>query len=144
MNTFHKALLLALWMTVSQSASSQALSLADAQARGAKLLTAEEVKQVVSGASVEFKLVNGSTRRWTNEPDGSFIASRVTDSAGKRNTARGMWSVNEDGAYCLTFDWGASETDSSCRLLYRIDEHYVAYRVGAKPGTLSGRFDFSK
>jgi hypothetical protein len=122
---------------------SQSLSLAEVTATGAKPLTASEAKDVVSGAKTEFTLVNGSFRQWTNSSDGTFTASRSTGDPNRR-TARGTWTVNDDSALCLTFDWGAMETEAWCRQLYRVEDRYYAYSLGAKPDTKSGRYRFSK
>ena len=131
----------ALLMTLPSHA--QSLSLADVKATGAKPLTASEIREVVSGAKTEFTLVNGSLRQWTNSPDGTFVASRNSGDSSRR-TGRGTWSVNDDSALCLSFDWGATETEAWCRQLYRVDDRYYAYSLEAKPETKSGRYRFSR
>ena len=92
-------------------ASAQSLSFAEVAVTGAKPLTAAQVKELVSGAKTEFTLVNGSVRLWTNAPDGTLVASR-TNGQPNRRTGNGTWSINDDAAYCLTFDWGSMETES--------------------------------
>ena len=121
----------------------QSLSFAEVQATGAKALSGAEVKELVSGARTEFTLVNGSTRQWTNAPDGTFVASRNNGDVNRRS-ARGTWTVNDDAAYCLNFDWGAMETEMWCRRLYKVEDRYYAYSLEAKPDTKSGRYRFSK
>lgn len=121
----------------------QSLMLAEVAATGAKPLTAAELREVVSGADTEFTLVNGSVRKWTNSPDGTFVASRTNGDVHRRS-GRGTWSINDDAAYCLTFDWGAMETESWCRRLYKVEDRYYAYSMEAKPETRSGRYRFSK
>ena len=121
----------------------QSMSFAEVQATGAAALTGAQVKELVSGAKTEFQLVNGSLREWTNGADGTFIASRNRGEFNRRS-GRGTWSVNEDGAYCLTFDWGGMETDAYCRRLYRVEDRYYAYGLDAKPATMSGRYKFSR
>jgi hypothetical protein len=117
----------------------QPMTLAQVQATGAKALAPAEVMAVVAGTKTTFHLVNGSTRIWTNALDGKFIANR--DRGG---TARGTWSVNDDGAYCLTFDWGRLDTEKWCRQLYRVDDRYYAYELGVDPQETSGTYRFSR
>ena len=124
-------------------ACAQSLTFAEVKAHGAKALSSSEVREVVSGAKTEFTGVNGSVRRWTNNPDGTFVASR-DNGAVQRRSGRGTWSVNDDAALCLTFDWGAMETDNWCRQLYRVDDRYYAYGLDPKPETRSGRYLFTR
>jgi Protein of unknown function (DUF995) len=121
----------------------QSMSLAEVEATGARYMTAVEVKALVSGAKTELTLVSGATRIWTNEADGTFVASR-TNGPKIRRTATGTWSVNDDAAYCLNFDWGSMETENSCRRLYKVEDRYYAYGLGAKPDTMSGRYRFAR
>ena len=121
----------------------QSLTLAEVTATGAKPLSVAEAREAVSGATTEFALVNGSTRSWTNNADGTLVASR-SNGAPNRRSGRGTWSINDDAAYCLTFDWGAMETESWCRRLYKVEDRFYAYSLEAKPDTRSGRYRFSK
>lgn len=109
----------------------------------AEPLTAEQVQALAKGSKVEFRLVNGSTRMWSHDDDGTFIASRVT-ARGYRSTGRGTWKVGEKGEYCLTFDWGATETENWCRLLYLVDDRYYAFSPDAKGETNSGQYYFKR
>jgi len=97
----------------------------------------------VSGAKTEFTQVNGGVRIWTNQPDGTFIASRNFGDANRRS-GRGTWSINDDAALCLVFDWGGMQTDQWCRQVYRVEDRYYLYDLDPKPGTRSGRYLFSK
>ncbi len=124
-------------------ASAQSLTFTEVKVQSPKPLTAAEVKDLVTGAKTEFFLVNGSQRRWTNNADGTFVASRSSGDI-RRRTGPGTWSVNDDAAYCLTFDWGPAETETWCRQLYKFDDSYYAYGLQAKDDTRSGRYRFSK
>ena len=125
------------------SAQAQSLTLAEVQATGAKPLTAVEVKELVAGAKTEFTLVNGSFRNWTNGADGTFVASRSAGDVNRRS-GRGTWAVNDDSAYCLTFDWGGAETESWCRQLWRVEDRYYAFALDAVATTRTGRYRFSR
>jgi hypothetical protein len=128
---------------VTLPAFSQSLTFAEVQATGAKALTGAEVRELVLGAKTEFTQVDGFIRHWTNEADGTFIADRNYGPIRSRS-GRGTWSVNDDGALCLRFDWGSADTNEWCRQLYRVEDRYYAYAVGAKPETRSGRYRFSR
>ena len=123
------------------TAHGQPMTLGEVEAGGAKALSASEVKDLVSGAKTEFTLVNGSTRIWTNASDGTFVASRTTT---RKSSARGTWSVDADGAYCLTFDWGQLETEAWCRRLFHVQDRYYAFAVDSKADTRSGSYRFSR
>jgi hypothetical protein len=145
-NDFHayaRTSVLCLTSLLPTAALAQSRTLAQVMELGAKPLSREEALQVVSGAHTNFILVNGSERQWTNNPDGTFIASRSVGEPGKRQ-AQGTWSIDQDGAYCLTFDWTRMETEKSCRLLYRVEDGYYSFARGAKPETSSGRLRFTK
>jgi len=134
--------ILCLTSLLQTSALAQSRTLAQVTDLGAKPLSRQEALDVVSGAQTEFILVNGSERRWTNEPDGTFIASRTR--ARERTKAQGTWSIDQDGAYCLTFDWTHMDTEQWCRRLYRAEDSYYAFALSAKPETSSGRYRFTK
>ena len=124
-------------------ANAQSLTYAEVAATGAKPLTAAEAKELVAGAKAEFTLVNGSVRTWVNGADGTFVASRNVGDI-QRRSARGTWSINDDAAYCVSFDWSAMEVDSFCRQLYRVEDRYYAFKLDPTPETRSGRFRFSR
>lgn len=132
-----------LGMSIALTVCAQSMTFAEVIATGAKPLTSAEARDLVSGAATAFTLVNGSERRWTNKADGTFVASR-NNGAKNRSTAQGTWSINDDSAYCLSFDWQAMETESWCRQLYRVEDRYYAYSLEAKPETRSGRYKFSR
>jgi Protein of unknown function (DUF995) len=132
-----------LLLLLSPPSSAQSLMFSEIQATGAKPLSAAEIRTLVSGAKTEFTQVNGGLRIWTNEPDGTFIASRNFGEL-RRRTGNGTWSINDDAALCLTFDWGAMQTESWCRQVYRVEDRHYLYGLDAKPDTRSGRYRFTK
>ena len=62
-------------------ANAQVVTLADVKGKGAVQLSAEDLKQLMPGAKVVSRTDAGSTRRWENKADGTFVAS--SDSSGK-------------------------------------------------------------
>src|SRR6266542_1339817 len=85
------------------AANAQVVTLADVKGKGAVQLSADDLKQLMPGAKVVSRTDAGSTRRWENKADGTFVAS--SDSAGKSGRARpssgnGTWRVADDGRFC--------------------------------------------
>ena len=60
-------------------AQADSLSLAEIKARNGVLLSAEDLQKVVPGAKVVNHAPNGDTRVWTNNLNGTLVAS--TDAA---------------------------------------------------------------
>lgn len=128
---------------ITLGAAAQSLTFAEVSGGGAQPLSATEVKELVSGAKAEMILPKGSRRQWTNSPDGTFTASRSNGDI-RRRSGPGTWSVNDKGAYCLTFDWGSAETESRCGRLYKVANHYHGFGPDPTPETPSSRFEFSR
>lgn len=119
-------------MMVCAFASSQELTLAELKAKNAAQLTAAELRELMPGAKVVEQTAAGSTHRWQNKPDGTFIAS--TDgrgSNGGRNsfvTGAGTWRVTEDAKLCVTVKWPTNPEDW-CRYVFKADgKYYVVNR----------------
>ena len=85
-----------------------ALAGAQAQESGTKV-TGDELTALVTGAKVAHTSKAGSLRRWTNEPDGTFVASTSNQKYGSAmsssRTGQGKWSINEAGKFCIEIDW---------------------------------------
>ncbi|MFO1404369.1 MAG: DUF995 domain-containing protein [Azonexus sp.] len=75
-------------------------------------LTREELFEFLPGAKVvHVAKSTGSTRRWTNDPDGKLVAHSNNKMYGsiagnKAASAPGTWSVSDDGKYCIAIEWG--------------------------------------
>ena len=80
-----RMILFAASMMVCTLASSQELTLAELKTKNATQLTAAELRELLPGAKVVEQTDGGSTHRWQNKPDGTFIAS--TDGRGKQRRA---------------------------------------------------------
>ena len=89
----------------------------------------DEIKAlIVNDAEVE--QINGSTggiRRWKNNSDGKFVASRIaaTGGAGRPVTGQGEWKLTDNGQYCVQIEWRPNgrgpEQENWCRALWKYD-----------------------
>ena len=73
-------------------------------------LSGEELKTLVTGATVEHVAKTGSQRRWKNDEDGSFMATSNNKKSGNAlgqhsTTSPGTWSIDSEGKYCVQIDW---------------------------------------
>ncbi len=94
----------------------------------AKKLTADEIKTIIVN-DVEVEQINGSTagiRRWRNNPNGKFIASRVAASGGGAAvTGEGEWKLTENGQYCVQIEWrprAGPQLENWCRTLWKFED----------------------
>ena len=112
-------------------AGAQITTLADVKAKNGVELSAEELKQLMPGAKVISRTQAGSTRRWENNPDGTFVASSDGRGvAGGRNaygTAAGTWRVGDKGRLCVKINWNVTPEDW-CRVMFKVGDKY--YGVG--------------
>lgn len=71
-------------------------------------LNADDLKQLMPDAKVTNHLATGSTRRWSNDDDGTFVASTDGRSlTGGRNIAgsgQGTWRLADNGSYCVNIN----------------------------------------
>jgi hypothetical protein len=129
-------------------AQADVLSLAEIKARNGVLLSAEELQQVIPGAKVVNQAPNGSTRSWTNNPNGSLVAS--SDSRGVSSTgstrphsAEGSWRI-ENAAYCVKMQWPIA-AEQWCRRMYRVGDKYYGVPARADDDSARGwEFEFRK
>ena len=72
-------------------------------------VTGDELRALVTGAKVYHVSSAGSERRWTNEPDGTLVASTSNKKYGGAMSAPssspGKWSINDAGKYCIEIEW---------------------------------------
>ena len=98
-----------------------------------KKLTVEEIKAIIV-SDVDVEQINGNTagiRRWKNNADGKFIASRVAAFGGGAGVSgQGEWKLTENGQYCVQIEWrprAGPEQENWCRTLWKYDgELYLA------------------
>lgn len=103
-------------------------------------MSREELLAFLPGTKVShISPTSGSLRRWANEPDGRFVAS--TDAKGymgnllgtQSGSARGTWSVNDQGKYCIEIDWRGVNPEKWCSsILKTADGNYYLGVVAQK------------
>jgi hypothetical protein len=126
-------------------ANAQVLTLADVKGKGASELSADDLKQLLPGAKVVSRTSAGSTRRWENKADGTFVAS--SDGMGGSGRARpgtgnGTWRVADDGTYCVDIQWNVTP-EKWCRRIFKASDKY--YGVGKlEDSAPAHEFEFSK
>ena len=143
-----RSLLASFLLVLPFAAQADALLLNDLKAQNGIQLSVDELKQLIPSAKVVSPLEAGSTRRWTNDPDGKFIAS--TDSrttmgaAGARSTtAQGTWHIGDNGTYCVTIEW-KTVSENWCRYIFKVGEKYYGVGSIANGTAKAFSFEFSK
>jgi len=72
-------------------------------------VTGDELRTLVTGAKVHHVNRFRSERRWTNEPDGTLVASSSNQKYGGAipvsTSSPGKWYINDAGKYCIEIDW---------------------------------------
>ncbi len=98
-----------------------------------KKLDIDEIRALILN-DVEVEQINGSTggiRRWKNNADGKFVASRVAATGSASRTARpvtgsGEWKLTDNGQYCVQIEWrpngGGAEQENWCRTLWKYED----------------------
>jgi len=100
-------------------------------------LSGEELKTLVTGATVAHVSKSGSQRRWRNEPDGNFMATsnnkKYGSALGQHTAASpGTWSINDEGKYCVRIDWKREEEKWCAYIVRGADGDY--YLNSVDPG----------
>jgi hypothetical protein len=115
-------------------------------------LNVDEIKTIIIN-DVEVEQINGSTagiRRWKNNSDGKFIASRVAAfGGGAAVSGQGEWKLTENGQYCVQIEWrprAGPELESWCRTLWRVEDTLYLAPVDLAPNRERkyGRIQFKK
>jgi hypothetical protein len=122
------------------------LVLSDVKAQGGVQLSVDELRQLMPGASVVNLTESGNTRRWSNDADGTFIASsdnRFGSKKGRPTQAHGTWHVGDNGTYCVTMEW-VTVSENWCRYIFKLGEKYYGVRSLADGTTKVLEFEFSK
>jgi hypothetical protein len=122
---------LAALLAASVPAWAQEQSFGELESRQPHRLSREELQQLWPGAAVSRVSARGSTHRWTNEPDGSFIVSTDNAGVGPRaaSSTHGKWSVSEDGRLCVTIEWRLLPTEDWCRYVFQTSDGYYTTRA---------------
>jgi hypothetical protein len=112
-------------------------------------LSKEELASLLPGTKAVYVIKAGSTHRWTNEPDGKFIASTdgktVSMAATGRysGTAKGTWRISDDGKYCVNIDW-KNATEDWCQFMFRAEDGSYYMTGSGKPEAERRKIELSK
>jgi hypothetical protein len=111
-------------------AVAQAPNFTEIKAKNPVQLSADDLQQLIPGAKVVSLTNAGSTRRWTNKPDGTLSASSdgrgATGGRGYASSAEGTWKLDGTGRWCVKIQWTGA-LDDWCRYLFKADGKYYGY-----------------
>ena len=138
---------LATLLGVAAIAQADTQTLADIKAHDGVLVSAAELRDRLPGAHVTNRLPNGSTRTWTNNPNGSLVLSTdargVSESGSTRpHFAEGTWRIEND-AYCADIKWSRSE-EHWCRRIYKVGDKYYGVPLAGAATARAMEFEFKK
>jgi hypothetical protein len=138
---------------LASSGQAEQITLNDIKAQNGVQLSATELRQILPGATVSRTGAAGATIRWTNNPDGKFIASRDSGGGtvsahgrqGHDRTAPGTWSIADNATYCVVIEWPVATTENWCNYIFKIGDKYYGIR-GLTDGAARAmhEFEFSK
>jgi hypothetical protein len=120
--------------------------LGEIKAKNAVQLTAADLKELLPGAKVMHKTIDGSIRRWENNTDGTLVASSDASGAGGgrayRITGSGTWRIDDQGRFCVAIKWNVRSEDA-CRYVFKADGKYFGvFKLDDSSPTAD--FEFSK
>ena len=134
-------------LTLSAGAHAQDLVLNDLKAQNAVQLSAEELKSLLPNAKVVNYSTQGSTRRWTNEPDGKIFASSNAAGVSMGSTrgaqGPGTWHTGDNGTYCVTIEW-KTLSENWCLHMFKVGDKYYGVSSVANGASRAIAFEFSK
>jgi len=126
----------------------RAVTLADASAGNATLLSVIDLKKLMPGARVVSHTDEGATRVWENKANGTLVASTDSWDASAfgrdvlTSAAHGTWGIGEEGRYCVSIQWSSSP-ENWCRYIFRLGDKYYGFLTLEK-GAAGSEFEFSK
>jgi hypothetical protein len=125
-----RLLIAAALFTLSSLVAAQAPNLGELKAKNPVQLTADEMQQLIPGASIVSYTNAGSRRQWTNKADGTLVASSdargVNGGRGRPAAAEGTWNLDGKGRWCVKISWNTAQ-DDWCRYLFKADGKYYGY-----------------
>jgi hypothetical protein len=97
---------------------------------GAVKMTRAELLSFLPGTKVTHVNSGGSTRIWTNRPDGTLMASsdgkKYGGAFGAPGSSSGTWKVNDEGQFCISIDWKREAENWCSSILKTADGYYLA------------------
>jgi Protein of unknown function (DUF995) len=114
-------------------AQPQEMTLRDLEGKSPRKLSKDEATQLLTGAKMARISARGNQHYWSNDKDGTFVASSdnrgagaVVQGQGRPTTAVGKWHISDDGRYCVLIEWKSVPTEEWCRyVLDTSDGHYM-------------------
>jgi hypothetical protein len=119
-------------------------TVADVVAKGAKPLSAEQVRALLPGATMSRLTPRGFTQRWTNEAGGNFVVSTtgLPATSGRANT--GKWNIESNGRYCVDIDWRAGPAEKWCQFVLQGPDGYFLTPNPKYNSAPASRFEIGK
>jgi hypothetical protein len=112
-------------------AQPQELTLRDLEGKSPRKLSKDEVAQLIPGANMARVSARGNQHYWSNDKDGSFVASSdnrgggaAVVGQGRPSTATGKWHISDDGRYCVLIEWKGVPTEEWCRFVLTTSDGY--------------------
>jgi hypothetical protein len=120
-------------VTLAAVAQPQEMTLRDLEGKSPRKLSKDEATQLLTGAKMARISGRGNQHYWSNDKDGTFVASSdnrgagaVMQGQGRPTTAPGKWHISDDGRYCVLIEWKGVPTEEWCRyVLDTSDGHYM-------------------
>ena len=129
-------------------ASGQVVMLGEVKAKHAVQLSTDDLKQLLPDAKIVQHTVAGSTRRWTNNGNGTFVASSdgfsLTMGQYDGGTGQGTWRIDEErGTFCVTLQWIRLQ-EEWCRYILRAGEKFYGFDKLTDDSERGGEWEISR
>ena len=141
-----RAIVMSLLFALPPAALAGDMVLNDIKAQSGVQLSEEELNQLMPNAKV-VSYAGGSTRHWTNGPDGKFLA--YSDARGRLRqlmapgTGQGEWHINSKGQYCVSIEW-TQKSEKWCRFIFIVGEKYYGVKSLQKGDATAYEYEIKK
>jgi hypothetical protein len=122
------------------------MTLADAKAKAASKLSADDLKSLLPGATNRSE-TERNNRSWNHGADGKLQATaqgKAGSSAGRATSAFGTWRVSDDGKYCVEVAWKQVSDEKWCRVVYKLGDSYYGFSDDSNESAKGHAFTLSK
>ena len=111
--------------------------------QGARKLSSEEVKVLLTGATAYADRGRGVVSKTTFNPDGSASASLQTMDS--RVGGRGTWKMEGDGKYCVSLQWTSVYPPyAGCLYNFKLGEKYFVSESDSERNASAGERTYSR
>jgi hypothetical protein len=127
-------LMLVVFLAAANARADDPAVLGDLDALSPEKLSKAQLEQLLPNAKMTRIAVTGSNNAWTNELDGTLVAS-TNNKAGlgggsmvsiRTYTAPGKWHISDDGRYCVNIQWKGIKDEEWCRFVFKTSQGYFA------------------